>query len=245
MVDAETPARKKRSWDIYNQDAANYDAWFDTPRGAAIFAAEFDALQPLTAGLPRPWLEVGVGTGRFAAALGIDVGVDPAFLALKLAHHRGITTIAAVGEALPFRSNSFGAVVINVTLCFVEDPQSVLHEVHRVLKPEGCLVVGLVPSESSWGRRYQQRATEGHPYYSAAHFIRLPEFFALLSTAGLQLLRSRSTLFWPPNSEPRVQTVRDGASPSAGFVAMLAAKASAHPNTLSEYLGGPVRRAMK
>ncbi|MFO7650004.1 MAG: hypothetical protein R6X13_01500, partial [bacterium] len=56
--------------------AAQYDAWYDG-KGKAAFATELAALRPLLARLPRPWLEVGVGTGRFAQALGIPLGIDP------------------------------------------------------------------------------------------------------------------------------------------------------------------------
>jgi hypothetical protein len=46
--------------------------------GAAVFPSERACLEPLLAGLPRPWAEIGTGSGRFAAALGVDVGLDPA-----------------------------------------------------------------------------------------------------------------------------------------------------------------------
>lgn len=55
--------------DMFDQQAARYDAWYDTLAGSAAFAEEIDALRPLAGGLPRSWLEVGVGTGRPASAL--------------------------------------------------------------------------------------------------------------------------------------------------------------------------------
>jgi ubiquinone/menaquinone biosynthesis C-methylase UbiE len=79
--------------------------------------------------------------------LGIDLGIDPARRLLALAQGRGVNAIYGRGEALPLRDGSFGAAFLIVTLCFVEDPEAVLRECHRVLKPEGQLVVGLVPRE--------------------------------------------------------------------------------------------------
>jgi hypothetical protein len=52
--------------DVFDLQAATYDAWYDSPRGRAIVAEERAALAPLLGDLPRPWLEVGTGTGRFA-----------------------------------------------------------------------------------------------------------------------------------------------------------------------------------
>ncbi len=55
---------------LFERLAARYDAWYEEPAGAAMFAAEVECLRPLLAGLPRPWAQVGTGSGRFAAALG-------------------------------------------------------------------------------------------------------------------------------------------------------------------------------
>ena len=54
----------------FEQFADRYDAWFDRERGHRIFGVEAQCLRALLEGVPRPWLEVGVGTGRFAHALG-------------------------------------------------------------------------------------------------------------------------------------------------------------------------------
>ncbi len=135
---------------VFEQSAARYDAWYDTPKGAATFREEADALRPLIGDLPRPWLEVGVGSGRFAAELGVDAGIDPAHQPLLLARGRGILVARGVGEQLPIRDSSVGAVLLVVTLCFVQDPAAVLREVRRVLSADGGVVIGTVFAESTW-----------------------------------------------------------------------------------------------
>jgi len=61
---------------LFDRLAARYDAWYDGPAGAAVFPSEAHCLRPLFIGLPRPWTEIGTSSGRFAAALGMDVGLD-------------------------------------------------------------------------------------------------------------------------------------------------------------------------
>ena len=50
---------------------------YDTPRGGMLLEIELQCVRPLLEGLPRPHLEVGVGTGRFAEGLGVRYGLDP------------------------------------------------------------------------------------------------------------------------------------------------------------------------
>lgn len=119
---------------IFDREAARYDAWFDSPDGRLLFRAGVDAVRKLLVGLPDPWLEVGVGTGRFAETLGVPFGVDSAPGALQFARRRSIRVVLARGEALPFPDGLFGAVLLIVTLCFA-DPQSLLAEAKRVLFP--------------------------------------------------------------------------------------------------------------
>ncbi|MBI3979680.1 MAG: class I SAM-dependent methyltransferase [Chloroflexi bacterium] len=206
---------------IFDEQAARYDAWYDTTRGAVVLAEELDAVRPLLAEVPRPWLEVGVGTGRFAAALGVEVGLDPARAALALAVRRGVSGVAARGEALPFPDGTFGAVLFVLTLCFVDDPLAALREARRVLRLDGGVVLGVVPAEGPWGRHYQALAARGHPYYRNARFFTRPELASLMAVAGFTATRTRSALCWVPEAEPASGAASEGDDPQAGFTAVL------------------------
>jgi len=43
----------------------DYDEWYEKHRD--LYLSELKAVETASHGIPRPWLEVGVGTGRFAA----------------------------------------------------------------------------------------------------------------------------------------------------------------------------------
>ncbi|MBI3989126.1 MAG: class I SAM-dependent methyltransferase [candidate division NC10 bacterium] len=210
----------------FNTDADRYDAWYDTPKGRVLLASEVACLKPFLQRFPRPSLEVGVGTGRFAQALGIGYGVDPSSRALDKARERGVKVVLGVGEALPFRNDGFGAVLMAFTLCFVQDPSMVLREIHRVLFAGGGLVLGLLLKGTPWADFYAERGREGDPLFRTAHFYAREEVEALLKEHGLSVTSSRSTLFQPPGLEMyREEEPVDGSVPGAGFVAMLAVKA--------------------
>jgi len=66
----------KNRGSLFDSLASEYDAWFEQ-EGKLIFDIEVKAFQEMLPLLPKPWLEVGVGSGRFAQALGIETGVDP------------------------------------------------------------------------------------------------------------------------------------------------------------------------
>jgi SAM-dependent methyltransferase len=208
--------------ETFERAAAEYDAWYDTPPGQTIFAEELAALRPLLQGLPRPWIEMGVGSGRFATALGVEVGLDPATSPLGLARARGIRPIRAYGEALPFATGSFGAVLLAVTLCFVTDPLAVLLEARRVLRPGGGVVLGLILADSPWGQHYRGLAQQGDPFYRNAHFFTRQELASLLAASGLTATQWRSALRWNPTAEPSTTGASDGDDPAAGFSALLA-----------------------
>ncbi len=207
---------------IFDREAARYDAWFDAARGQALFASEVRCLRRLADGFQRPWLEVGVGTGRFAEALGIDVGVDPARGALEYAARRGIRVLPGLGQALPFEDGEFGAAFVIVTICFADDPAGLLREGRRVVGDGGGVVLGIVPAGSPWGEYYAGKARSGHTFYSEARFFTLTELDRLAREAGLAFARAASTLFRPPGNGPfKVETPRDGVDERAGFVAAL------------------------
>jgi SAM-dependent methyltransferase len=163
-----------------------------------------------------------VGSGRFASALGLEVGLDPAATPLRLAARRGVAVVEGTGERLPFPERVFSAVVSVATLCFADDPAGVLAEARRVLLPSGHLVVGVVPLDSTWGCHYEEQGRAGHPFYREARFLTLAEHRRMLADAGFAVAAARSTLTQAPSDEPVEEKAQDGAVPGAGFVAFQA-----------------------
>jgi len=161
---------------------ADYDGWFDRHR--ELYLSELAALELASREVPRPWLEVGVGSGRFAKPLGIDLGIDPAEPMLRVAALRGLEVVGAVGEGLPFRDGSFGGVFLIVTLCFLENPVLALSEVFRVLRSGGRLVVGFIPLDSPWGQFYSELARQGHRFYKYARLYSVEELEELVRGVG-------------------------------------------------------------
>jgi ubiquinone/menaquinone biosynthesis C-methylase UbiE len=97
-------------------------------------------------------LEVGCGTGAVTRVLatwpgvGETIGVDPSpvFVAKARELAEGLSNLTfqeADGRSLPFTDNAFDAVVFHTTLCHVPEPEVMLHEAVRVLRPSGCLAV--------------------------------------------------------------------------------------------------------
>jgi SAM-dependent methyltransferase len=207
--------------------ASDYDAWFER-EGKLIFAIEVLAFHEVLPSLRKPWLEVGVGSGRFAQALGIETGVDPSIKLLGMAKQRGITAFLGRGEQELFDKESFGAVFLIVTLCFVDSPLDVLKAAYRILRPDGKIVLGLVLKESPWGKFYQRKKKQGHRFYKYATFYRYDEIAKLLEQAGFSIEQVISTLFQRPSKVEGTELPQRGYSSSAGFTVIVAGK---HTNT--------------
>lgn len=210
---------------IFDTEAELYDAWFDSPEGRVLFENELATIRLLWRDDFRPALEVGVGTGRFAQALGVEFGIDPAAGALGFAERRGIQVKQARGEALPFPDGTFGSVLMIATLCFADDAAALFREAARVLRADGHLLVGDVPADSSWGKVYQRKKEVGHPFYRNAHFFAVDELAKMLREAGLLPVAFSSTLIQSQPEAPRIEPPQPRHVAEAGFVCLLARKA--------------------
>jgi ubiquinone/menaquinone biosynthesis C-methylase UbiE len=73
------------------------------------------------------------------------------------------------GEHLPYREASFDYVLMMTVICFLDDAIAVFHEVYRVLKPGGILVVGFIEKDGEIHRIYQEESTKGR-------FLRFAKF---------------------------------------------------------------------
>lgn len=95
---------------------------------------------------PEPILELAAGTGKFTAAL-IDAGASPVAVEplpgfREPLRHKfpQVPLVAALAEALPFRSARFDAVMVAQAFHWF-DPEPALAEVHRVLRLGGALAL--------------------------------------------------------------------------------------------------------
>ena len=115
-------------------------------------------------------LEIGVGSGLNFPLYGKQVefvyGIDPSPRLLSIARRRaaasGIPVELLLGSAtaIPLADNAVDTVVMTWTLCSIPDPPAALHEMLRVLKPDGnlCFVEhGLSPEPGV--ERWQRRLT--------------------------------------------------------------------------------------
>ncbi len=114
-------------------------------------------------------LELGCGGGinldhydraRITRLAGVDPSPQLLETARAKAQARGFDADFRAGcaEALPFADASFDTVLTTFTLCSVQDPQAVLSEMRRVLKPGGAILFlehGAAPD--SGPARWQQR----------------------------------------------------------------------------------------
>jgi len=191
-----------------------YDQWFE--RHWAAYHSELLAVRALL-----PWrgcgLEIGVGTGRFAAPLGVEFGIDPAAEMLGYARARGVRVAGAVAEALPFANAVFDYALIVTTLCFVEDATAMLAEARRVLRPRGELVIGFIDRTSDLGRHYLAHQAESE-FYREATFYSADEVQQLLRDTGFMAPVWAQTLFKPLDESREIEAVRDGRGQGAFVV---------------------------
>ncbi len=207
---------KERLFERYFQE---YDRWFD--EHDQIYQTELQAIRKL---LPpfRKGLEIGVGTGRFAAPLGIDKGVEPSQKMAALAKKRGIDVVFGTAEDLPFENRSFDLVLIVTTICFVDDPKKMLQEAYRVLRDDGRLILAFVDKESPLGQFYQKNQDKSR-FYKDATFFGKKEVFDLLEETGFVVEACNESLFGPDLEHLTFQ-IEDGCEKGGAFLVLRARK---------------------
>jgi len=190
----------------FESEHQRYDLWFE--RHTAAYHSELLAVRALL-----PWrglgLAIGVGTGRFAAPLGVQIGLDPVPAMLDYAIKRGLTAVQGTAEALPFMNGSFHYILSVTTICFVDDVIAMLYEAKRVLKPGGILVLGFIDRETKLGQRYLIHQAD-NVFYREATFYSAAEVERLLSETGFIEPCWVQTLFSSLEETRQVEPLRTG-----------------------------------
>lgn len=169
-------------------------------------------------------LELGVGTGSNLGSYPLEVtdvvGIDPFQPVLEKARETAgrleakgvpyrIRLHRADAESLPYDDASFDTVVAFLTLCTIPDHAAAAREAHRVLRPQGrLLVLEHVKAES--GSRLERWQRRLDPLWTRAavgcHLDR--DTGGVLREAGFTgpLERYRDDAFFPPTA-PRIRGV--------------------------------------
>jgi SAM-dependent methyltransferase len=171
-------------WDLFERFAEEYDRWFEEHDREYI--AELDRIRRVLPPIDSRAVEVGAGSGRFAAPLGIPLGIEPSRALGRMAHQRGVWIIRGRAECIPLREGSCSLVLLVTVLCFLDDPVPALRELHRILIPHGTLVLGFIEREGQIARKYLREGGKGR-FLSHARFYSSGEVRALLAGSGFRI----------------------------------------------------------
>lgn len=225
------------SWDAWDRDWVGHRDVEDS-FDAATLPNHIDRLKLefLGADLPRTGraVEVGCGSARLLARMGRAaplelVALDPAPNALgvvrRTAAIAGVRMERVRGDALalPFPSGSFDLVLSGGLLEHFPEPEAVLAEMVRILRPGGTFYADVVPRKFSLYRVREyprMRRTEWFlpGVHESAHG---PErYVRALESLGCATPRVRTAGVYPPRTPPalaRVASLVDG-TPLAGWL---------------------------
>jgi SAM-dependent methyltransferase len=148
-------------------------------------SAEDVAFEAVREVAPARVLEVGCGTGEFAARVRDELGAavcasDVSPRMVTLTAERGIDAVVADVESLPFDDGAFDCAVANWVLYHAGEPANAAAELARVLRPGGRLVaatMGVGHMEELW-TALGDRSTGGLSFWSENGEAVLAEAFA-------------------------------------------------------------------
>ncbi|HYH50285.1 MAG TPA: methyltransferase domain-containing protein [Acidimicrobiia bacterium] len=196
---------------IFDRVAHLYDTgWLQRALYAAV---QERVLGELRATRPRSIVDVGCGTGIFAARLeqeltpGGVVGCDlsSGMLAEAAARTRRVAWLRADSGRLPFRTGAFDAVVCTQAFHFFDQPVA-WAEFRRVLKPGGRVLVGMIHPRTEVGSerfsRLSSRASK-----TRVNFPTRPAMHRLATGAGFTVLGQHSVDWRFRHVVPLVVTV--------------------------------------
>lgn len=152
--------RRQRNLEFFDRHARQWDSLSRTLLPVPDYLGRLLALVPSVATL----LEIGIGTGtllpdlakRAPQVIGVDHSpamLDEARRRLALDAEIGIQLRLGEMTHLPLADGGAGCVVANMVLHHAADPLAVLHEISRVLQPDGTLILAdLARHEREWAR---------------------------------------------------------------------------------------------
>lgn len=141
------------------------------------------------------WLDIGCGTGHFCqqlqkkwpSAQGIGLDLAEGMLQFSRLHCPKVHYLCADAERLPLASNSQDLVFSSLALQWCNDFSGVLHEIKRVLKPNGLLLFSSVADGSLAELKHSWQAVDAATHVNP--FRTFNDYQQLVSSSGLEIHR--------------------------------------------------------
>jgi SAM-dependent methyltransferase len=165
---------------LFDNLVTDYEEWFE--KHPKIYEEEIKTIKTLLE--KGKGIEIGVGTGRFAAPLGIKFGIEPSVKMSEVAKKRGIEVVNITAEEMNFEEE-FDFALIVTTICFVKDPLKTLQNTYKALKKGGFVLVAFVDLNSPLGKLYEKNK-EKSKFYKEATFFTKDDIIKLLKKVGFK-----------------------------------------------------------
>jgi SAM-dependent methyltransferase len=165
------------------------ESWFATPLGSYVLQREqayFDRIVADRFGYNA--LQLGMRQPDFLRASRMPLRCRVAT--------SGPVDLRADPRDLPIASNSIDLVLLPHVLEFDQHPHQILREVHRVLMPEGNVLISSFNPWSLWG--FRRAVARGSAYPWSGRFISLMRMKDWLTLLGLEVVAGQMSCYAPP-----------------------------------------------
>ncbi|WP_297515254.1 methyltransferase domain-containing protein [Thermococcus sp.] len=187
--------------EYFDRIASRYDDWYRTKTGQYVDRIEKWLVFSMLRTKSGRALDLGCGTGNYTLELkmrGFDViGLDASEGMLRIARSKGLNCVKGDAYSLPFPDESFDLVLSVTMFEFIHEPEKVLREIHRVLKPGGEVLIGTMNGRSLWFLFKRLKSLLIETAYRYARFYTPKELEELLRNAGFEKVESAGVIFFP------------------------------------------------
>ncbi len=190
----------------FDEHLVDYEQWFFDNH--YVFESELEAIRRVIPATGKG-IEIGIGSGVFAAPLGIKEGVEPSKAMREKAAERGLRVIDGVAEKLPIIDKRYDFALMVTTICFVDDINKSFAEANRILKENGALILGFVDKESPVGKLYLSNKDKSI-FYKDARFFSTEEVYRILRRNNFTVIDTCQTVFGMLNEINEIQEPENG-----------------------------------
>lgn len=172
-----------KRYNPFEKGAEKYDSWF--AENEKVFLSELDAIKKVY-DLDKKTIEIGVGTGIFAEALGIKYGLEPSKEMAKLGKARGIEIIESEAEEMPIADATYEQAIMITVDCFLNDVEKAFNEINRILTADGVAIIVSLNRETTLGKIYNENKNNDE-IYKWAEFHSAEEIIEMLAKCGFNI----------------------------------------------------------